>query len=163
MRKSFEVDYPESKKEVIVINDGSTDNTISILRKLEKEFDKLIIIDWKKNKGKRHGMAAGFKIEKGDIIIQVDSDSYIEPKDFRKFIKPFSNNKIGAVCAHANPENAEKNVLTKMQAAYYFMSFRILKAAESTFGTVFCCSGCSSAYRKKAVEPIMNEWLLKSF
>ena len=50
-----------------------------------------------------------------------------------------------------------------MQAAYYFMSFRILKAAESTFDTVFCASGCCSAYRKSAVMPILYNWLSESF
>src|SRR5581483_1409835 len=99
----------------------------------------------------------------GEIIIQLDSDSYIEPSTFRNLIKPFRNPNIGAVCAHSDPENADANVLTKMQAAYYFVSFRILKAAESTFLNVFCCSGCSSAYRKDVVLPIMDEWLNETF
>jgi hyaluronan synthase len=50
-----------------------------------------------------------------------------------------------------------------MQAAYYFMSFRILKAAESTFLAVFCCSGCSSAYRRSVVLPILDAWLDERF
>lgn len=163
VRKCFGVDYPKGKIETIVINDGSTDNTIGILRKLQKEFSDLIVINWVKNRGKRHGMAAGFEVAKGEIIVQIDSDSYIDPKTFRNLIRPFANTKIGAVCAHADPENADKNVLTRMQAAYYFMSFRILKAAESTFAAVFCCSGCSSAYRKSVVKPIMKEWLHEKF
>jgi len=67
------------------------------------------------------------------------------------------------VCAHADPENADENFLTKMQAAYYFISFRVLKAAESTFMSVFCCSGCSSAYRKNVILPILDEWLNEKF
>lgn len=43
------------------------------------------------------------------------------------------------------------------------MSFRILKAAESTFTTVFCCSGCSSAYRKSIILPILDQWLNEKF
>ena len=62
-----------------------------------------------------------------------------------KLVEPFQHPEIGAVCAHADPENADYSWLTKMQAAYYYMSFRILKAAESTYGVVFCCSGCSSS------------------
>lgn len=163
VRKCFEADYPEEKLEVIVINDGSTDNTLDILKSLKKEYPNLIIVDWKINRGKRHGMAEGFKMAKGEIIVQLDSDSYIDPKTFREIIKPFENREIGAVCAHADPENADKNLLTKMQAAYYFMSFRILKAAESVFFSVFCCSGCSSAYRKSVVLPIMDIWLNETF
>lgn len=161
--KCFEAHYPKDKLEVIVINDGSTDNTIDILRELKVEYPNLIIVDWKENKGKRYGMAEGFKIASGEIVIQLDSDSYIIPETIRKMIDPFKNPNIGGICAHADPENSDVNWLTKMQAAYYFMSFRILKAAESTYGVVFCLSGCSSAYRKKAVMPIIDLWLNEHF
>lgn len=163
IEKSFEADYPKEKIEVIVINDGSTDGTIDVLNNLKKKFENLIIVDWKVNRGKRHGMAEGFRMAKGEIIVQLDSDSYIDPKTFRNLVAPFQNPKIGAVCAHADPENADENLLTKMQAAYYFISFRILKAAESTFMAVFCCSGCSSAYRKSIILPILDEWLNEKF
>ncbi|MDP3953788.1 MAG: glycosyltransferase [bacterium] len=159
----FVADYPKNKIEVIVINDGSTDNTGKILVNLKKKFPKLIVVDWKQNKGKRHGMAEGFQRARGEIVIQLDSDSHIMPETVRDFIEPFKNKDIGAVCAHADPENAKENWVTKMQAAYYFMSFRILKAAESSYLTVFCCSGCSSAYRKNIVMPIMNTWLNEKF
>lgn len=161
--KCFQADYPKDKLEVIIINDGSTDGTIDVLNELKKRYKNLIIVDWKVNRGKRHGMSTGFAMASGEIIVQLDSDSYIDPSTFRYLIEPFRNEKIGAVCAHADPENADENLLTKMQAAYYFLSFRILKAAESTFMSVFCCSGCSSAYRKNVVMPIMDIWLNEKF
>ncbi len=163
INKCFEADYPPEKLEVIVINDGSTDGTIDVLRSMQRQYPQLKIIDWKVNQGKRHGMAAGFKEATGEIVVQLDSDSYIVPETFRKLIDPFKNPEIGAVCAHADPENADENLITRMQAGYYFMSFRILKAAESSFMTVFCCSGCSSAYRKSVVMPIMDTWLHETF
>jgi len=163
IKKCFEADYPKNKLEVIVINDGSTDGTEDVLSQLKKTYEKLIVIGWKINKGKRHGMNAGFKQASGEIVVQLDSDSYIVPKTFRKLIEPFRNPKIGAVCGHADPENGNDNLLTRMQSAYYFLSFRILKAAESTFMSVFCCSGCSSAYRKSVVMPILDQWLNETF
>lgn len=163
IEKCYEVDYPSEKLEVIAINDGSTDRTGEIMKALRSKYPTLTVINWKKNRGKRHGMAEGFRRATGDIIIQLDSDSYIYPETFRQLIVPFSNPSIGAVCAHANPQNSDKNLLTKMQTAYYFMSFRVLKAAESTYQVVFCCSGCSSAYRKKVVMPIIDLWLNERF
>lgn len=161
--KCFEAEYPAHKIEVIVINDGSTDETLSEILRMKQQFPDLVVVDWKVNRGKRHGMAEGFKRAQGEIVIQLDSDSYIEPKTLRTMILPFRNPEIGAVCAHADPDNANQNLMTRMQAAYYFMSFRILKAAESTYHTVFCCSGCSSAYRKSAVLPILDTWLNEKF
>lgn len=120
-------------------------------------------MNWKINRGKRHGMAEGFKRARGEIIIQLDSDSYIEPSTLPKLIEYFVNPKIGAVCAHAYIENSDENLLTRMQAAHYFVAFRISKAAESVFNSVFCCSGCSSAYRKSVVLPILDKWLNEKF
>lgn len=161
--KCFEADYPKDRFEVIVINDGSTDRTGEILQGLKKRYLNLVVVDWKKNRGKRHGMAAGFRLAKGEIVVQLDSDSYIDPPTFRNVIKPFRNPEVGAVSYHTDPENAEQNLLTKMQAAYYFMSFKILKAAESTYGVVLCCSGCASAYRKNIVLPLLDDWLEEKF
>ncbi len=161
--KCFESEYPKNKLQVIVINDGSTDGTETVLDEMKLIFPSLVVINWKDNRGKRHGMSEGFRVASGEIVVQLDSDSYIQPSTFRKIIEPFENPEVGAVCAHADPENANENILTKMQAAYYFMSFRILKAAESSFMSVFCCSGCSSAYRKNLVLPIMDQWLNEKF
>lgn len=163
IQKTFEADYPAYKYEVIVINDGSTDGTIDEIVRMKEQYPALTVVSWKKNKGKRHGMAEGFRRARGEIVIQLDSDSYIEPGDIRALVAPFQNQEVAAVCAHADPYNADANILTKMQAAYYFMSFRILKAAESTYHTVFCCSGCSSAYRRSAVMPIIDGWLNEMF
>ena len=156
-------EYPKDKLEVIAINDGSTDNTGAIMDKLARKYKELTVIHFKINKGKREGMAEGFRRAKGEIIIQLDSDSYIEPHTVRHMIEPFANPHIAAVCGHADVANANENFITKMQSAYYYISFRIMKAAESVFFMVFCCSGCSSAYRKSAVMPILDAWLKESF
>lgn len=166
--KCLQARYPKEKLEVIVINDGSTDGTSRVLQSLRNELDfedrrRLIIIEWAKNRGKRQAMAEGFARASGEIVVQLDSDSYISPEDFRKLVLPFKNEEIGGISAHTDPENADENLLTKMQSAYYFISFRILKAAEATFFTVLCLSGCSSAYRKKAVLPVLDEWLGEKF
>jgi hyaluronan synthase len=164
IEKCYEADYPKGKMEVIVINDGSNDKTGEILDQLKKNtYHDLKIIHWEKNRGKRHAMDAGFRLATGEIIIQLDSDSYIIPNTFKKIIEPFKNPTVGAICAHADPENSDDTWISKMQAAYYFMAFRILKAAESTFGMVFCCSGCSSAYRRSAVMADLDTWLNESF
>jgi len=160
---SFAAEYPTDKLEVIVINDGSTDRTGEVLAELQAQYPKLHVITFEQNRGKRHAMAEGFRHASGEIIIQLDSDSYIEPSSLSEVVAPFANDQIGAVCAHADPANADVNLLTKMQAAYYFLSFRILKAAESTFLAVFCCSGCSSAYRRDVVLPILDTWLDEKF
>ena len=163
IEKCFQSNYPADKLEVIIVNDGSTDRTIDVLNAAKKKFKNLIVVDWEVNQGKRLAMGEGFRRAKGEIIVQLDSDSYLEPKDFPNLIAYFANPEVGAVCAHAYIENAGENFLTKMQSAYYYVGFRVNKAAESTFATVLCCSGCSSAYRKELIMPILDNWLNEKF
>ncbi|MDP2947390.1 MAG: glycosyltransferase family 2 protein [Nanoarchaeota archaeon] len=158
-------DYPKEKIEIIAINDGSTDNTIKEMQRAKNEFAdvNITIIHWAKNRGKREGMNFGFRKAMGEIIIQLDSDSYPAPNALKYLVTPFENPDIAIVSAHSEPANKDQNMLTKMQAAYYFMSFRALKATESIFNIVFCCPGCCSAYRKKYIIPALKEFNEETF
>jgi len=121
------------------------------------------VINFKKNLGKRKAMAAGFLKAKGEILIQLDSDSFPEKNSLKELIKPFMDKRVGATVGHTDPSNPDQNIMTRVQTAYYFMSFRALKATESLFDMVFCCSGCFSAYRKSYVMPIIDKWLDEKF
>src|SRR5215218_8863467 len=78
---------------------------------LTSQYGKVRVVDWKANRGKRAAMAEGFRRTQGEIVVQLDSDSYIDPKTFRNLIQPFRNVVIGAVCAHTDPANADENLL----------------------------------------------------
>ena len=165
MANALYSDYPKNKVEVIAINDGSTDNTLQEMYRVKKDFSdrKVTIVNFQVNKGKREGMAEGFKRAEGEIVIQLDSDSFPAKAALKEIVYPFIDKTVGATVGHTDPSNRDKNWLTKMQTAYYFMSFRALKATESVFDMVFCCSGCFSAYRKEYVLPIIDAWRNETF
>lgn len=160
-------DYPKDKLEIITINDGSTDNTLNEMKnakgEIEKSGVKLTIVDWKENKGKRHGMAEGVFRSKGEIIVFVDSDSFVEGDAVKELVKYFMDSSIGAVAGHTDVYNHGKNLLTKMQAVRYFVAFKAYKSTEAIFGCVTCCSGSLSAYRKDYLTGFIDEWLNEKF
>ncbi|MDP3735655.1 MAG: glycosyltransferase [bacterium] len=162
-----EVNYPHEKIEVIAINDGSTDGTLEKMLEVERLIEPFIkrveVIDWKKNRGKRHGMAEGVKRALNEIVIFIDSDSFIEPDCVKHLVKYFSNRAVGAVSGHTDVYNRETNLLTQMQSVRYYISFAVYKAAESVFGMVTCCPGCCSAYRRAYIMPVIEEWLHQKF
>lgn len=171
--KIAETNYPVDKFDIIAINDGSDDNTLEemMIAKdiIENKFNtrggciSVKIIDWKVNKGKREGMAECVKQSDKDIIIFIDSDSFVDSGTARELVKYFIHDDVAAVAGHAYVANAETNFLTKMQAVRYFVAFKAYKAAEALFGSVTCCSGCCSAYRRSHVNQVINKWLDQKF
>jgi hyaluronan synthase len=162
-----EVDYPLEKVEIIAINDGSTDTTYQRMLAVQKEVGpkvaRMEVINWSENRGKRHGMAEGVMRAQNDIVIFVDSDSFIEQNCVKHLVKYFIDPEIGAVSGHTDVYNRDDNLLTQMQAIRYYIAFTIYKAAESVFGTVTCCPGCCSAYRRAYIAPVIDEWLHQRF
>jgi hyaluronan synthase len=167
IRRFAEVDYPLSKIEVIAINDGSTDRTfdqmVHVAREIQTKVQRVEVVNWDHNRGKRAGMAEGVLRARNDIIIFIDSDSFIEPDCVRHLVKYFADKEVGAVSGHTDVYNRDTNLLTQMQAIRYYIAFKVYKAAESAFGTVTCCPGCCSAYRREYLMEFIHEWLNQMF
>lgn len=167
LRRFGEVEYPREKIEVITINDGSTDRTLDEMQRAARELDgrvkRVEVVNWTENRGKRHGMAEGVKRATHDIVIFIDSDSFIEPASVRHLTKYFADPEVGAVSGHTDVYNRDENLLTQMQAIRYYIAFKVYKAAEAVFGTVTCCPGCCSAYRRSYLMEYLDEWLHQKF
>ncbi|EOU2074247.1 glycosyltransferase, partial [Clostridium perfringens] len=69
--------------EIILINDGSKDNSFNICKKFKNEDDRIILID-QENSGVAVSRNKGVRISKGEYIIFVDSDDYLEEKMIEK-------------------------------------------------------------------------------
>ena len=164
MRSLLQVDYPEEKLQIVAVNDGSTDGTLREMRAVEADCDgRVEVIDLGTNQGKRAAMAAGIRATDAEIIAFVDSDSVLEPDALRILVQSFADPKVGAVCGHADVLNTRESWLSRMQAVRYFTAFKVIKAAESVFNAVTCCSGCFSAYRREAIMPRLEWWENQSF
>jgi hyaluronan synthase len=157
-------DYP-GRVECIVVDDGSTDGTKEEILRAQMFFEnKVKLVSFLENKGKREAMAAGINVAKYDIVAFVDSDSFISSLGLRYMVEHFmGNEKIGAVAGNTKVENAETNLLTRMQSIQYAISFDIYKASESVHRSVTCCPGCFSAYRKEAIGPLVDAWKEQNF
>ena len=162
IKSCLDSNYPPNKLEVIVIDDGSTDNTYNRMLECRSE-GRLIVLRHKTNMGKRQAMATGIRVAKGDIIVSIDSDSQIKSDAITHIVQPFMDEKVTAVCGHGNVSNKDKNILTKIQHAWYQEMFYIIKSMESQMGAVSCCSGILAAYRRDNVLDILDEWLGQNF
>ncbi|MGC7873053.1 glycosyltransferase family 2 protein [Desulfosporosinus sp. SYSU MS00001] len=166
-------DYPVDKLEVIVIDDCSTDNSVEVIKNtIEtihlgaerlKTIERLRYVVQEKNAGKREALARGTKMAKHELIVFVDSDSFLDPFAIKNLVQPFQDPKMGGVSGRTDVANTYTNTLTKMQSVRYYIAFRINKAAEAFFDAVTCLSGPLSCYRKEIVLDNMDQWLNQRF
>ncbi len=164
LRSLLALDYPAEKLELVAVNDGSTDNTLVEMQRVSTESQgRVSVINFPHNRGKRAAMAAGIRATSAEVIVFVDSDSTVEPHALKRLVQPLADHAVGAVCGHADVLNVRDSWITRMQAVRYFVAFRVVKAAESVFGAVTCCSGCFSAYRREAIMPRLEWWESQTF
>ena len=169
-------DYPVDKLEVIVVDDCSKDRSAErveeIIAKL-KEADtgdhayrvaeRIRFFRQSANLGKRDAMARGAREAKHELLVFVDSDSFLDPFAVRNIVQPFKDKEMGGVSGRTDVANTYTNALTKMQAVRYSIAFRIMKAAEGYFDAATCLSGPLSCYRRDLVLKYMDSWLNQRF
>ena len=153
--------YPQDKLEVIVVDDCSTDNSAKVIRETIQD-----IIDQEGqpvNKGKREALALGAKHAQHELLVFVDSDSFLNPYAIINLVQPFKDEQVGGVSGRTDVANTYTNSLTKMQSVRYYIAFRVMKAAEGLFDAVSCLSGPLSCYRKDLVLKYSDDWLNQKF
>ncbi len=76
------------KKEVVIVNDGSTDGTPEVLGRLAADFPEIKIVHHERNSGKGAAVRTGIQHATGDIIIIQDADLEYDPSDYFACIEP---------------------------------------------------------------------------
>ncbi len=143
------LDYPESLLDIIIVNDGSTDNTQKII---EKYKNKQITIINQRNKGKGNALNCGLKIAKGEYVACLDADSFVE-KDTLKLMLPYLDDpEMSAVCPLMKVKNP-KNLIEKSQWLEYIL-YAFIKSIMAKIHCINVTPGPFTIYRKKDVDSI---------
>ncbi|ENZ9221216.1 glycosyltransferase [Enterococcus hirae] len=140
--------------EVLVTDDGSTDETRAILARLQKKYPKLRVIRIDKNKGKAHAFDIGMAFAKGRLILSNDADTVPEPDALSNyvnyFIRPGGRN-ISAVTANMDVKN-RTSLLGKSQTVEFSSIVGIIKRTQAgVLGGLYAYSGANTMYRKDAL------------
>ena len=146
----IELDYPKNLLEIIVINDGSKDNTEDITSnfiKRNKDFDIKLINQI--NSGKGVALNIAIKEAKGDIFVVLDADSFVDKESLINMVHEFSDSNVAVVLPLMKVNNPH-SWIQKLQWGEYVINF-FYKSLNSVLNCVHVAPGPFSAYRKKVL------------
>lgn len=141
--------------EVIVIDDRSTDNTASVLKDLEKKYDKVKVLIRQQDAfpGKSAVLNDAFQMAHGDAVLVFDADATVEPDFLSKLIPELEPKDVGAVQARKVIRNKNQNLLTRCQNNEYTMDTHFQAGRDSVKGAVEL-RGNGELIKREALEDI---------
>lgn len=138
------LDYPREKLDIIIVDDGSTDDTLRIAKSYEKKGVRVLT---QKNAGKGDALNNALKHAKGELFGCLDVDSFVEPNALKEMIGYFDNPKVMAVTPSLKVYHP-KTILQRVQAIEFLMGV-YLRKAFAFLGSIHVTPGPFTIYRKK--------------
>ena len=142
--------------EIIIVNDGSSDNTKDIAESLvgyqQGKYDKIkISLINQPNLGKARALNAGIYYSKSEFVLCMDGDSQLAPESLKAAVRHFKDPKIGAVAGNVKVLNRGR-FFTDLQALEYIEGLNMARSAQSYVRLVNIIPGPIGLFRRKAIE-----------
>lgn len=141
-------DYPVF--EVIVVDDGSSDDTAAIVAGLGLSGVKLIR---QENAGKATALNTGLAHAQHDVLVLVDADTVLEPQAVRQLVQPFRDPTVGAVSGNAKVANP-KGLVGRWQHIEYVISCSVERRMFDVLECMPCVPGAIGAYRREVLDTV---------
>jgi len=137
------------KMEIKLVDDGSTDRTLELMRKYEDH--PMVHVISQVNNGKASALNRGFQNAKGEILFFVDADGIFTPSTIPEMLKAFTSEKVGAVCGNDYPVNLN-TPLTKLFCLQTHVGTGFVRRALAEINCLPIVSGNCGAFRRTALS-----------
>ncbi|MFW3583483.1 poly-beta-1,6 N-acetyl-D-glucosamine synthase IcaA [Staphylococcus caprae] len=142
-----------AKKEIIIINDGSSDNTADIIYDMKKHHD-FKFVDLQVNRGKANALNEGVKQASYDYVMCLDADTIVDQDAPYYMMDNFKNDpKLGAVTGNPRIRN-KSSILGKIQTIEYASLIGCIKRSQSLAGAINTISGVFTLFKKSALKEV---------
>lgn len=121
------------KKEIILVNDGSTDGTLAILQKFAEENKEIKVVALSRNFGKEAALSAGIFYAKGDAIITIDADGQQPPKLIPKFIEKWE--KGAEIVTGVRDKYTKHGLIPKLGSKLFYRLLKMMGSKSTVPGS----------------------------
>jgi poly-beta-1,6-N-acetyl-D-glucosamine synthase len=150
-------DYPEELVEVIVVSDGSTDNTVAKVEGCDK--DRVRVFHYAEQKGKPTALNLGIENAAGEIIVFADARQSFEAVAIKELVANFADQRVGAVSgAYLMSDNRGSTVGEGV--GFYWKYEELIRKSEALVGSVIGATGAIYAIRRRLWQPLPPETIL---
>lgn len=161
------LDYPDDRYEIIVVNDNSSDNSHEILTNMQKEnLDRNLIVistdSTNGGKGKSNSLNIGLKASKGEILAIYDADNTPEKKALKYLVQTLiKDDSLGAVIGKFRCRNRARNLLTRFINIETLTFQWMAQAGRWQLLNLCTIPGTNYVVRRSIIEE-MNGWDTKA-
>lgn len=141
-------DYPKDKLEIIIVDDGSTDNSLELAKEYEKHG--ITVLSHDISKGKTHAVNKGMKYATGELVTGLDADSFMMPDVFMKLIPCFNNKDVMAAVPSVKVWKP-KSILQMIQAQEFFSAV-FIRYLQSELGGMPLAPGAFTLIRRSFLD-----------
>ena len=152
--KSIQQNKPEEL--IVVIDEREKGRYEALLKSLSINYDYAPI-------GKREAVAKGFRLTKGEVVFVVDSDTIFTQNTITEMLKPFRDASVGGVTPEQRIIDWNRSFSRRIADWMEDYRWRISNRAFSAKGVVGCLPGRAIALRRKAIEPVLDDFLTEKF
>ncbi len=146
--------YPKNKVQIVVVDDGSTDRTVELLKKYAEQNPKInLLILSQKNAGKAHALNNAMSNHAtGELVMCLDADSTLDPNALREAAYYFSDDQVMAMAANVKIR-PDSTLLNLIQQYEYIICYQ-MKRALTVFNIEYIVGGIGSVFRRTALEKV---------
>jgi cellulose synthase/poly-beta-1,6-N-acetylglucosamine synthase-like glycosyltransferase len=141
-----------SNLEVIVVDDGSKDNTAEVVRTVFANDARVRLITMP-NGGKAAALNRGLAEARGEVVVALDADTYFPRDSIRKLVGWFADPDVGAVAGNAKVGN-RVNIITRWQALEYITSQSLERRMLASLGCITVVPGAIGAWRREVLQEL---------
>jgi cellulose synthase/poly-beta-1,6-N-acetylglucosamine synthase-like glycosyltransferase len=134
--------------EIIVVDDGSTDETRSVAEQARALGFVDVVICHGTRCGRSAAINAAARFATGDLLLTVDADTVFEPTAVAKLAAVFGDSRVGGASCSIAINNGHDSLWTGLQSVEYLMSITAGRSVLDVVGAIGCLSGACSMYRR---------------